>query len=266
MNATDVRASSPAAVPRPCQTPGTSARSIARQTSSERRFYSGFSLAMLVCVLIGFARSFYLKPVLFPDFPVPPEAIFIVHGFVFSAWLLLLIAQTTLIATGNVQQHRSFGTFGAVLAMVMVPMGVYVGLVAAHRPGGFISIPIPPLQFLIVPLASIVLFAIFVVLAVVRLRDAQVHKRMMLLGTLQLVTPGIARWPGLAPFGPLAFFGLTDVFVIALAIFDFRTRGRLHPATLWAGALTIVAQPVQLALSGTEAWLTFARWATGMLG
>ena len=221
---------------------------------------------MLVSVFIGFSRSFYLKPVLFSDFPAPPEPIFIVHGLVFRAWLLLLIAQTALIATGNVQRHRRLGVFGAVLATVMLPMGVYVGLVAAHRPGGFVGIPVPPLQFLIVPLASIVVFAIFVAFAVVRRRDAQIHKRMMLLGTLQLVTPGIARWPGLAQFGPLAFFGITDLFLFALAIFDLRTRGRLHPVTLWGGALTIVVQPVQLALSRTDARLTFARWATGMLG
>ncbi len=266
MNAIDAEASPSTVVPGGCQTPGTSALRIARQSSSERRFYGGFSLAMLVCVFIGFARSFYLKPVLFPDFPVPPEPIFIVHGLVFSAWLLLLIMQTTLIVTGKLQRHRSLGISGAVLGAVMLPMGVYVGLVAAHRPGGFIGIPIPPLQFLIVPLASIVLFAMFVTVGVVRRQDAQVHKRMMLLGTLQMVTPGIARWPGLAPFGPLAFFGITDLFLVALAIFDLRTRGRLHPVTLWGGALTVVAQPAQLALSGTEAWLTFARWATGMLG
>jgi hypothetical protein len=88
----------------------------------------------------------------------------------------------------------------------------------------------------------------------------------MVLGSLQMVTPAVARWPGIAPFGPPAFFGITDLFVIALAIFDFRTRRRLHPATLWGGLLTIIAQPAQLMLSGTSSWLDFARWATGLPG
>jgi hypothetical protein len=66
-------------------------------------------------------------------------------------------------------------------------------------------------------------------------------------------------------FGPLAFFTITDVFLVALAIWDFRSRGRLHPVTLWGGILMIAAQPAQLMLSGTAAWLEFARWATALL-
>ena len=31
----------------------------------------------------------------------------------------------------------------------------------------------------------------------------------------------------------LAFFGLTDLFVVAIAVHDVLTRRRLHPATLW---------------------------------
>jgi len=42
---------------------------------------------------------------------------------------------------------------------------------------------------------------------------------------------------------------------VPLAIWDFKTRGRLHPVTLWAGLLLIVSQPLRLWLSGTDAWL-----------
>lgn len=237
-----------------------------QQRTTEHRFFGGIALVILVSVLFGFARSFYLKPFLFPDFPAPPEPIFIIHGIAFTAWVVLLLAQTKLVATGNVKLHRTVGSFGAVLACVLVVLGVFVALVAARRPGGFVGIPVPPLQFLVVPLSAIALFAFFVALAVVFRRNGQAHKRLMVLGSLQMVTPAVARWPGIAPFGPPAFFGITDLFVIALAIFDFRTRRRLHPATLWGGLLTIIAQPAQLMLSGTSSWLDFARWATGLPG
>ena len=39
-------------------------------------------------------------------------------------------------------------------------------LIAAARPSGFIDIPMPPLQFLVVPFNLIVLFAVFVTLAI----------------------------------------------------------------------------------------------------
>jgi len=81
-----------------------------------------------------------------------------------------------------------------------------------------------------------------------------------------LMAAAIARWPGVLSAGPIAFFGLTDLFIIALGVWDFRTRGRLHPVTLWGGLAIIVSQPVRLVVSGTEGWLAFARWATGLLG
>jgi len=216
-------------------------------------------------VFVGFARSYYLKPAC-PEWPAPPEPIFLVHGLAFTAWVLLLPAQAMLVARGRVDLHRLTGAFGVVLACAMVVLGVLGALVAARRPEGFVGIPVPPLQFLAVPLFAIALFALFVVLAVARRRDTQSHKRLMLLASFQLVTPAIARWPVIAGFGPPAFFGITDLFLIALAVWDFRSRGRLHPVTLWGGLLMIVAQPVQLVVSGTQAWLAFARWATGLLG
>lgn len=232
---------------------------------SERRFFGGMALAILAGVFLGFARSFYLKP-FFPDLPVPAEPIFVVHGLAFTAWVVLLLVQTTLIANGRVDFHRKIGTFGVALAIAMVVLGIWGALVAANRPTGFVGIPVPPLQFLAIPLFAIALFTLFVTLAISLRRNAQSHKRLMILASVQLVTAAIARWPVIADYGPPAFFGITDLFLVALAIWDFRTRGRLHPVTLWGGLVMLASQPVQLVLSGTDAWLNFARWAIGLLG
>ncbi|MCU0766839.1 MAG: hypothetical protein MUE39_05590 [Gammaproteobacteria bacterium] len=231
----------------------------------EHRFYTGMALAILATVLVGFARSFYLKPV-FPAWPAPPEPIFLVHGLAFTAWVLLLPLQATLVARRRVDLHRTVGAYGAALALAMIVLGVLGALVAATRPGGFVGVPVPPLQFLAVPLFAIAQFALFVVLAIARRRDGQAHKRLMLLASFQMVTPALARWPVVMDYGPPAFFAATDLFLVALAIWDLRTRGRLHPVTLWGGLLMVAAQPIQLVVSGTEPWLTFARWATGLLG
>lgn len=233
--------------------------------AAERRFFTGMALALFAAVFVGFARSFYLHP-LFPELDVPPESIFLVHGVAFSAWMVLLVVQATLVARGRTDLHRRLGVFGALLAIAMVVLGTLGALAAARRPTGFFDVPVPPLQFLAVPLFAIALFALFVGLAIARRRDPQSHKRLMLLATIQLVTAAIARWPVVSNFGPPAFFGVTDLFIVALAIWDFRTRGKLHPVTLWGGLLAIVAQPLQLAISGTDSWLAFAKWATGLLG
>lgn len=118
----------------------------------EHQFYFGMALALLAAVVLGFARSFFLRP-LFPDHPSPPETVFYWHGAVFTAWFVLFSVQPYLIASGRVAAHRALGRGGAVLAAVMVVFGCYVAVVAAARPDGFIGLPIPPFNFLIVPLA-----------------------------------------------------------------------------------------------------------------
>jgi len=233
--------------------------------SAERRFFTGIAIAMLAIVLVGFSRSFFLRP-LFPEWPSPRETIFYVHGTLFAGWIALLVMQTSLIAAGRTAVHRRLGACGIVLACAMVVVGLYGALVAAARPTGFVGVPVAPLQFLAIPLFDMVLFTAFVSLAVARRRDAQAHKRLMVLATINLVTAALARWPGVQGLGPLAFFALTDLLLVALAVWDLRSRGKLHPVTLWGGLLTIVSQPLRLALSGTDAWLAFARWATGLLG
>jgi len=233
--------------------------------SAERRFFSGMALAFLACVLLGFSRSFFLRP-LFPDWPSPTEPIFYVHGTVFSAWILLVLVQATLVARGRTDLHRRLGVFGAVLALAVLVLGTVGALIAARRATGFVGIPLPPLQFLIVPLVDMVLFPAFVVAAIVKRRDPQSHKRLMLLATITLMAAAIARWPVVSGLGPPAFFGLTDLFLVALIVWDRRSLARLHPVTRWGGLLVFLSQPLRLVLSGTEAWLGFARWATGLLG
>jgi hypothetical protein len=233
--------------------------------SGERRFYTGMALAMLATVFVGFARSFFLRP-LFPAWPSPPEKIFYVHGAAFTAWILLLLLQTSLVASGRTGLHRRIGWWGAALAAAMVILGVMGALVAARRPTGFVGLPVPPLRFLAIPLFDMLLFPTFVALAVARRHDPQSHKRWMLLASINLLTAAVARWPGVSTLGLPAFFGLTDLFLVALAIWDIASRRRLHAVTAWGGLATLISQPLRLALAGTDAWMAFARWVTGLQG
>jgi hypothetical protein len=233
--------------------------------TAERRFYTAITVAIFLVTYVGFARTFFLRP-LFPDRPAPTEPFFLLHGALFAAWCVLLVVQASLINLARVDLHRRLGTWGAVLAAAMVAAGVFGALVAAHRPTGFVGVPVPPLQFLAVPLCDMMLFAAFTGIAVARRHDAQAHKRWMILATVNLLGAAFARWPGVAEMGnPLIYFGLADLFIVALAVWDFRTRGRLHPATAWGGLVLIASQPLRLVVMGSPAWLAFAAWATGLL-
>ena len=86
----------------------------------------------------------------------------------------------------------------------------------------------------------------------------------MLLATLVLFSAAVARWPlAILAAGPVAFFALTDVFVAAGVAHDLWSRGRVHPAYLWAGSLFVASQALRLWLSQSDAWLAFARALVG---
>lgn len=232
--------------------------------SAERFFYGGMALAILATVLLGFSRSFFLRP-WFPAHPAPPETFFYFHGAVFTAWFVLLVAQTSLVSRGRTDLHRRLGVFGVVLAGLMVALGTAGAFIAARRPGGFVGIPVPPLQFLAIPLFDMVFFALLVGMAVALRGTPQSHKRLMLVASIAILTAAVARWPlGIMSAGPPAFFGITDLFLVPLVIWDLTTRRRLHPVTLWAGLALLASQVLRLWVSSTSGWMTFARWATGV--
>jgi hypothetical protein len=86
----------------------------------------------------------------------------------------------------------------------------------------------------------------------------------MLLAYTAVLVPAVARFPGVLLHGPLWFFGLTFLTVLALVMtYDLVTRHRVHPAYMWGGALLIVSVPARLALSTTHVWHEFAKKLTG---
>lgn len=241
--------------------------------SSERRFYTGFAVAIAAAVVLGFARTFFLRP-WYPEWALAhgaPEPFFLAHGVVFAAWLLLLVAQTSLVAAGRVDLHRRLGVLGAGLAVLMIPVGIVGSLIAAGRPTGFVDVPVPPLQFLTIPFAAIGLFAAFVTLALVNRRRPQYHKRLMLLATIAVAEAGIARWPFAFMTTPLPLPGIgmielcLDLFLVPLVVWDLASGRRIHPVTLWGGLALIVSQPLRFLLSGTAGWVAFAGWAVSLV-
>ena len=107
-------------------------------------------------------------------------------------------------------------------------------------------------------------FGILVSAAFYFRRKLDTHKRLMLLSSIALLPAGVARWPigFIETGGPLVFYGLADLFIVPCLVFDIVTRGRPHRATLLAGSLVVISQPLRLMIGSTHAWLVFATWLT----
>ena len=85
-----------------------------------RRFFQIAAILVAAVVLAGFARTFFLRP-LFPDGQelAPPESFFFYHGIGFSAWIVWLVLQTTLVQARRVQLHRTLGWAGVAIATLL---------------------------------------------------------------------------------------------------------------------------------------------------
>ena len=233
--------------------------SVAGTRQGARRFYVGMAIAVLITVFLGFSHTYFLKAY----YGTPELSLLVhIHGLVFTSWVLLFLAQTSLVATGHTDRHRKLGVAGAVLAALLLIVGTATAIlrVKSGRPS---PIPgVPPLSFLAVPLFDMVAFALLIGAGLVLRNRPETHKRLMTLATIALTSAPIARLSFVRPGGPPAFFGLTDLFIVAMLVYDFATRGKAHPATIWGGLVIVASQPLRLMISGTPAWLAFAGWLT----
>jgi hypothetical protein len=218
-----------------------------------RVFYVGMAVAIALLVFAGFSRTYFLRA----RFGSPELSLLLhIHGAVFTAWVLFLLAQTTLVAAGRTYIHRRMGIAGAVLAGVLVIVGTLTAILRVK--GGSAPIPgVPGTAFLAIPLFDMLLFAILVGCALYFRRQLETHKRLMLLATITLLGAPIARFH---LGGPPVFFGLSDLFIVAMLVFDLASRGKVHPATIWGGLAIVASQPLRLMISGTAAWNAFASW------
>lgn len=227
--------------------------------SRDRWFFTGMSVAMALTVFAGFAPSFYLRSA---GFDGPPLTLFVLlHGIMMTGWMLGIVLQTVLIAVRGTGLHRSFGWLLVALATAIVLTGPQLGIATIQR--GAVPPGLTAEQFLVLPMAGVVMFAIFVGLGVLQRNNAHAHKRLMLLSTISILDAAMARMPGMFAAGPLAFFAAADAFIVAGIVYDYTARGRVHPVWIWGGLAIVASQALRLMLSATAVWAGFVRYLVG---
>jgi len=226
----------------------------------ERRLFLIVAILFAVLVLIGFGPTYYLK-----EFFHTPEIGYVllnVHGLLMTTWVLLFAAQVWLIRSKNIKVHQKIGLAAIGLAVAIVIVGFFVAVHAAKYGSNSSPAPIQGLAFLAIPLFDLVMFVILFGAAVYYRKKAANHKRLMILTAINFMPPALARIH-LSVFdalGPLAFFGIPTLITIGLLVYDTRRNGKLNKVFLAGAMLLIVSYPLRLAISGTDAWISFATW------
>lgn len=231
----------------------------AASISRDRWFFTGMTVAMALTAFAGFAPSFYLRSASYAGPPL--TALVMVHGVMMTLWMLASVLQTSLIAAGNRQLHRTLGWVFATLALLIIVTGPQVGIAAIRR--GAVPPGLTPEQFLVLPMAAVLMFAIFIAAGVLQRNNAQAHKRLMLLATISILDAAVARMPGMLEAGPLAFFAVVDAFIVAGVIYDLASRGRVQRVWIYGGLAIVLSQGLRLALSATAAWASFVQYLVG---
>ena len=200
--------------------------------------------------------------------PFPP--VMHVHAALMGSWLMLLLTQTTLMATGNAKYHKKLGIASFLLApaiiltgLVLVPTmyGQVWDATAAAPPemreklrGGLaVRTDIMLLQF-----RAGLLFATCVVLALrARRVDSGFHKRMIILATLVPLPASIDRitWlPHTMPVSPLSADLYTLLWLSPMFVWDLFRLGRVHRAYIVWFALWLPASIAVQLLWGSDWW------------
>lgn len=239
----------------------------------ERGYYFHMAVVCAVVAFLGFAPTYWM-PMTEGRLNVPP--VIHVHALVFFMWALFLVAQTWLAATRRLASHRAMGMFAISLATTMTIMGVLVAIdrmraaaAAGQKEAG--------LAFSIVPLGSILLFAVIFGFAVANVRRPDWHKRLMLAGSISILDAPIARWfitflapeppsgppPVAVDIGPSA----VALILLGVAMFaDRRNNGRIHRAYWIVCGAYVALKVLQVPLSATAQWHTIADWIMRLAG
>ena len=245
------------------------------------RFYLSMAVAMTATAFLGFVPTFWV-----PLAQGIPERIGVlaIHSLLFFGWMLLLIYQSWLAASGNIARHRDVGMIGVSLATAMTIFGTLAAINAAQRAIAA-NLADDGKAFMIVPMSAIVAFAILVTAAFANVHRSDWHKRLLISATAVILDAPIARpfivYVGmgghLPPFeGTAGMAGLPgppppvaatlpptligDLFIVAGMIYDWRTRGKVHPAYLWAGGFALAVQLLKIPFGASTLWHGMASW------
>jgi hypothetical protein len=252
-----------------------------RAHAIDRWIFVAMATWFIAIVLIGFIPDAVMKVQLVQAGQRPPFPIVMhMHAVLMGSFLLLLLAQSVMMATGRSALHKQVG----IAAFVLVPALVVVGIILAptmyHQvwDGAHFGSPaaraammhvVPQLEnILLLQLHAGILFAIFMTMALwARTANSGFHKRMMFLATAVPLAASIDRmnWlPSTFPASPMSTDGYILLALAPLFLWDVIRNRRVHQAYLVWAAIYLPASLLMYRLWDIPWWHATARHIMGV--
>jgi hypothetical protein len=187
-----------------------------------RYFYFCMTLLMTGLAVWGFshtvdARLLHANP--------PRPLLLWFHAAVFSAWIVLFIAQSALVRMRKVSVHRTLGWSGAALAATMVVSGFVVSVVmmrfemiVLHRKN--------IASFLSILWCDMIIFGACMALAIYFRKRPEYHRRLVFMASCQLMQAAFVRFHYIGQHD--LFYPALDVLVVAGMLRDLVVDGQVN--------------------------------------
>ena len=182
-----------------------------------------------------------------------------IHGAAMTAWYVLLLLQTTLIAMRRRAVHRRLGVAGAAIAAVIVLLNpVVVAWSVAQRPPGT---PIELTALIVIgDLLVMAIYAVLAGLAIYWRRYPETHSRMLMLASIAVAGPALGRLSLNLAGTPLP--GLVTLMMLPLlvVVHDRVLMKRVHPVSSWGTAAIIGSLVLSIAIANSAAGPVIVQW------
>jgi hypothetical protein len=218
-----------------------------RAHAIDRWIYVFTAASFVVITLTGFIPDSVMKIGMVRAGARPPFPLVLhMHAVLMGSFLLLLLAQTWLMATGRRELHMRLGVVAFVIAPALVIVGAVLAPTMYYQTWNALK-PASPLQreqlqqvlsikenILLLQTRIGILFPLLLTIGLkARGANAGLHKRMMILAPAMALPAGIDRiaWlPTTMPVSPLA----TDLYILLaispMLVWDLVRNRRLHEA------------------------------------
>lgn len=229
----------------------------------ERLFYSATGALFLILTVVGFQR--YIFGGAHADgSPISPLilATVVAHSSAIFAWFVLFFVQSLLIASQNRKLHMKLGWSVLVIGTMIAVTGPLVATRSIRLVPSQEVFDWPGPQFLLVMYAEIALFVAFVAIGVMNRKRPRIHRPMMVMASLVILTGATGRiplvssifgfhhWMGI--FGPVVALG-----GILLLVRCAMTRKFEREFAACFAALIVVTVVVS-GLATTNVWVNWA--------
>lgn len=178
---------------------------------ADRLFYSTAGAIFLVIMFVGFHH--FVRNGRGAEGRIIDPSIFrldLIHGLAIAAWYILFFIQALLIGVKRPRLHFKLGWAAVVVAPTIAITGTLVAIRSVRITPPFVQfVGMPYSRFLLVMLAEIFFYSVFVAVGIFSRKRPRIHRVAMLLASLCLLAGATLRMPFLHPvFGDTGWFAL----------------------------------------------------------